>query len=102
MALTGDQNIAQLVRDVNEFRPQIVVTADEKLRSELGEALTNTDCEVAAGSEAIAEAASRPTDWVMSSIVGSCRIGARIECIAGWGDIGASQQRVSCGRWTRY
>ena len=71
VALTGDQNIAQLVRDVNEFRPQIVVTADEKLRSELGEALTNTDCEVAAGSEAIAEAASRPTDWVMSSIVGS-------------------------------
>ncbi|MDE0784064.1 MAG: 1-deoxy-D-xylulose-5-phosphate reductoisomerase, partial [Planktomarina sp.] len=71
VALTGDQNIAQLVRDVNEFRPKIVVTADTKLRSELEEALTNTDCEVAAGSEAIAEAASRPTDWVMSCIVGS-------------------------------
>lgn len=71
VALTGDQNIAQLVRDVYEFRPKIVVTADTELRSDLREALTNTNCEVAAGSEAIAEAASRPTDWVMSSIVGS-------------------------------
>ncbi|MBB4797858.1 1-deoxy-D-xylulose-5-phosphate reductoisomerase [Brevundimonas bullata] len=69
--LTGGNNIARLAEQARRWRPKLAVTADPSRLSELREALAGTDVEIAAGPEAIVEAATRPVDWVMASIVGS-------------------------------
>lgn len=69
--LTGGANIARLAEQARRWRPRLAVTADPARLSELRDALAGTDVEVAAGPEAIVEAATRPVDWVMASIVGS-------------------------------
>jgi 1-deoxy-D-xylulose-5-phosphate reductoisomerase len=71
VALTGDRNIAQLAGDAIAFEAEIAVTADPARLDELRAALDGTGIEAAAGPSALVEAASRPADWVMSSIVGS-------------------------------
>ncbi|HUH22938.1 MAG TPA: 1-deoxy-D-xylulose-5-phosphate reductoisomerase [Brevundimonas sp.] len=69
--LTGGNNIARLAEQARRWRPRLAVTADPARLSELRDALAGTDVEAAAGPEAIVEAAARPVDWVMASIVGS-------------------------------
>ncbi|WP_312782439.1 1-deoxy-D-xylulose-5-phosphate reductoisomerase [Brevundimonas sp.] len=69
--LTGGNNIARLAEQARRWRPKLVVTADPARLPELRDALAGTDVEAAAGPEAIVEAATRPVDWVMASIVGS-------------------------------
>jgi 1-deoxy-D-xylulose-5-phosphate reductoisomerase len=71
VALTGGRNIAKLAEQARALRPEIAVTADEGSLPALREALAGTGVEVAAGPEAIVEAAHRPADWVMSAIVGA-------------------------------
>jgi 1-deoxy-D-xylulose-5-phosphate reductoisomerase len=71
VALTGDQNIAQLARDAIAFNAELAVTADPARLGDLQAALHGTGIEAAAGPEALIEAASRPADWIMSCIVGS-------------------------------
>ena len=69
--LTGGNNIARLADQARRWRPRLAVTADPARLSDLREALAGTGIEAAAGPKAIVEAASRPVDWVMASIVGS-------------------------------
>jgi len=69
--LTGGANIARLAEQSRRWRPRIAVTADPARLSELRDALAGTGVEAAAGPDAIVEAATRPVDWVMASIVGS-------------------------------
>jgi len=71
VVLTGGQNIAQLAQDAIRFGAEIAITADENRLSDLKDALAGTGVEAAAGQAALVDAASRPADWVMSSIVGS-------------------------------
>ncbi|WP_425039078.1 1-deoxy-D-xylulose-5-phosphate reductoisomerase [Primorskyibacter sp. S187A] len=71
VAVTGGQNIAQLAKDAIALGAEIAVTADENRLSELRDALAGHDIAVAAGPTALCEAAARPADWIMSSIVGS-------------------------------
>ncbi|MFC5388310.1 1-deoxy-D-xylulose-5-phosphate reductoisomerase [Brevundimonas bullata] len=69
--LTGGANIARLAEQSRRWRPRMAVTADPARLSELRDALAGTGVEAAAGPDAIVEAATRPVDWVMASIVGS-------------------------------
>ena len=71
VALSGAGNIAQLAKDAIAFRAEVAVTADEGRLEELRAALAGSGVEAAAGEGALAEAASRPADWVMSAIVGA-------------------------------
>ncbi|WP_120501336.1 1-deoxy-D-xylulose-5-phosphate reductoisomerase [Roseovarius sp. EL26] len=71
VALTGGANIAQLAADAIELKAQLAVTAYGDKLPELRAALAGTGIEVAAGAIALAEAANRPADWVMSAIVGA-------------------------------
>lgn len=71
VALTGGSNTVRLAEMALELRPEIVVCADETKLSGLRDALAGTGIEVAAGNQAIADAAERPTDWVMSAIIGA-------------------------------
>ncbi len=70
-ALTGFDNVELLARQALEFRPKLAVVANPHRYGELKSALAGSGIEVAAGAEAVIEAAERPADWVMASIVGA-------------------------------
>jgi len=70
-ALTGGSNVALLAQQALRWKPRVAVIADERRLSDLRDALAGSGIEAAAGDEAVVEAASRPADWTMASIVGS-------------------------------
>jgi 1-deoxy-D-xylulose-5-phosphate reductoisomerase len=71
VALTGGRNIAQLARDAIALRADLAVTCYDDCLADLRSALAGTGIAVAAGDTAVAEAASRPTDWALSAIIGA-------------------------------
>jgi len=70
-ALTAHRNVKKLSEQTIEFNAEMAVIADESLYDDLKSALSGTGVIVAAGKEALNEAADMPADWVMSSIVGA-------------------------------
>lgn len=70
-ALTGGANIGRLAEQARRWTPKVAVTADPARLAELRAALAGTGVEGAAGPEAVVEAAARPADWIMASIVGA-------------------------------
>lgn len=70
-ALTGGGNIARLAEQARRWKPKMAVTADPTRLNELREALAGTEIEIAAGDQAVIEAAARPADWIMAAIVGA-------------------------------
>ncbi len=70
-ALTARSNVALLAEQAREFHPRLVVIADESLYGALKEALSGTNVAVAAGADALVEAASLDSDLVMAAIVGA-------------------------------
>ena len=71
VALTGARNVARLAEMARELRAEVAVVAHEAELPALRAALAGSGVEAAAGAAAIAEAADRPADWVMSAIVGA-------------------------------
>jgi len=70
-ALTAHSNVEKLAAQARLLRPRLVVIGDETLYGALKEALAGTNIAVAAGKNALVEAATLPADWVMSAIVGA-------------------------------
>lgn len=87
VALTGSQNIARLAKMARELRADIAVTADPARLADLRAALAGTGIEVAAGAQAIAEAADRPADWVMSAIIGAAGLVPGLRALAHGGTL---------------
>jgi 1-deoxy-D-xylulose-5-phosphate reductoisomerase len=71
VALSGGRNVARLAEQARELRADLAVTAFDDCYADLRDALAGTGIEVAAGADAVTEAATRTADWVMSSIVGA-------------------------------
>lgn len=69
-ALTAQSNVAGLAQAARNVNAKLAVIGDEALYGALKEALSGTAIEVAAGRQAVIEAARRPTDWTMAAIVG--------------------------------
>jgi 1-deoxy-D-xylulose-5-phosphate reductoisomerase len=70
-ALTGARNIDRLAADAVRLGARLAVTSEPDLYGALKERLAGTGVEVAAGAQAVTEAAARPADWTMSAIVGA-------------------------------
>ena len=106
-ALTANRNATLLAEQARRLRPRMAVVADPDFYLELKDALAGTDVQVATGREALIEAAGRPADWVMASIVGTAgleptlraiRRGAIValankECLVSAGDIMVAEVR---------
>lgn len=100
-ALTANRNAVLLAEQSLLLRPKIAVIADSDSYRELKEALAGSGIETAAGPGAVVEAAGRPAEWVMASIVGvagleptlaAIRRGAIValankECLVSAGDV---------------
>jgi 1-deoxy-D-xylulose-5-phosphate reductoisomerase len=70
-ALTGHSNVELLSQQAISVNARLAVIADPKRYQDLKDALSGHPIEVAAGPDALVAAASRPSDWVMASIVGA-------------------------------
>ena len=70
-ALTGARNLTQLAHDARRLNARLAVTSEPDGYAALKDLLAGTGIAVAAGPQAVAEAAARPADWVMSAIVGA-------------------------------
>lgn len=71
VALSGGHNVDLLASQARALRAEVAVTAHESRLPALRAALHGSGIEAAAGPSALVEAAERPTDWVMSAIVGA-------------------------------
>jgi 1-deoxy-D-xylulose-5-phosphate reductoisomerase len=69
-ALTCNRNIELLAEQAKKLKAKKAVAADADVYHELKDRLSGTGVEVAAGPQAILEAASMPADWIMAAIVG--------------------------------
>ena len=109
MALTGNRNVTVLAEQSLRLKPELAVIGDETKYKELKAALGGNGIRIAAGAEALVEAASLSADWVMAGIVGvagleptlaAARRGATValankECLVCSGELLLSQVRES-------
>lgn len=70
-ALTAHSNVTLLAEQARALSPAFVAVADASAYGALKDALGGQGIELAAGPQAIIEAAARSADWVMSAIVGA-------------------------------
>ncbi|MGQ3113129.1 MAG: 1-deoxy-D-xylulose-5-phosphate reductoisomerase, partial [Brevundimonas sp.] len=70
-ALTGGGNVGRLAEQARRWRPRVAVIADPDKLADLRDAISGTGVQAAAGDAAVVEAATRPADLVMASIVGA-------------------------------
>ncbi len=70
-ALTAYRNVELLAQQARTVGAKFAVIGDDEYYSDLKSTLSGSGIEVAAGREAVVEAATRPTDWVMAGIVGA-------------------------------
>ena len=73
-AVAGGRDAGALAGVARATKAEFAAVRDESAYSELKEALSGTDTEVAAGREAVIEAALREADLVVSAIVGAAGV----------------------------
>lgn len=99
VTLTAHGNAKELAKLAREFLPEIVVIADETRLPELRDALSGTAIEVAGGTGALIDAASRPADLTIAAIVGCAGLAPTMAAIEQGGTIGLANKEalVSAG-----
>ena len=80
-ALTADRNRAALAGLARELGAGFAAIGDPACYADLKRELAGSGIAVGAGPEAVAEAAARPSDWVMSAIVGSAGLAPTLAAI---------------------
>jgi 1-deoxy-D-xylulose-5-phosphate reductoisomerase len=109
-ALTANTNVDLLIQQALELRPQLAVIADPERYGALKAGLSGTNIAVAAGADALVEAASIPSDRVLAAIVGAAGLAptmaairagtvvaiANKECLVCAGDLVTAEARA-CG-----
>ena len=69
-ALTAQRDVAGLAQAARRTNAQLAVIGDASLYADLKRALAGTQTEVAAGEQAVIDAATLDADWTMAAIVG--------------------------------
>ncbi|MCP5372881.1 MAG: 1-deoxy-D-xylulose-5-phosphate reductoisomerase [Hyphomicrobiales bacterium] len=93
-ALTANGNVTRLVEQARELRPRLAVVADPAGYAALKEGLAGTGIEAAAGRQAVIEAAERPADWVMASIVGAAGLEPTLAAVRRGAVVGLANKEV--------
>ena len=81
VALAAGRNAAALVQQAQSFRPDFAAIADPAGYPTLKEGLAGTGIEVAAGPDAVAEAARRDAGWVMAAIAGAAGLESTLAAV---------------------
>jgi 1-deoxy-D-xylulose-5-phosphate reductoisomerase len=80
-ALTANGSVAVLASQAKRVGARLAVVGNETCFQALKDALAGTGIEAAAGASGIAEAASRPADWVMAAIVGAAGLAPTLTAV---------------------
>ena len=71
VSLTASTNVAEIEKQIRQYKPKFAAMADEKAASELKLAVADTDTRVLSGMEGVCECASlSEADTVLNSVVG--------------------------------
>ena len=99
--LTGNSNVACLAEQAISVNARLAVIAEADSYNDLKDALSGTGIEVAAGRQALIEAAMRPSDWVMASIVGAAGLAPTLEAVRRGAVVGLANKEclVSAGEF---
>ena len=81
VALTANANFARLAELAIVHKAKFAVVADKEVANHLRGLLNGTGIRVAAGHEALVEAASEPADWVMAAIVGAAGLAPTLAAV---------------------
>ncbi len=96
-ALVGGRNAARLAEQARVLRPRLAVIADPSGGASLADHLAGSGIEVAAGPDAVLDAAARPADWTMAAITGAAGLGPTLAAIARGGAIAlANKEALVC------
>lgn len=81
-AISANRSVDKLIEQAYEFHPEVVCIADESLYHALKNALSDLDCKVWAGTDAIAEMVTFPSiDIVVAAMVGYAGLYPTMEAI---------------------
>ena len=95
--LTAFSNVSMLAEQARKLRPELVVIGDENRFKELKEALSGSGVEIAAGRDALIEAAKRPSDFVMAAIVGAAGLEPTLAAVRRGATVGlANKECLVC------
>jgi len=96
-ALTANTSVAELAALARQHGARLAVIADLTLYGDLRDALAGSGIDAAAGPEALVEAASRPSDFVMAGIVGAAGLAPTLAAIRRGADVGlANKECLVC------
>lgn len=96
-ALTAHGNVDLLIEQARRLNPRLAVTGKPENYDKLKAGLAGTGIEVAAGRAAVIEAADRPADWVMASIVGAAGLEPTLAAVRRGAMIGlANKETLVC------
>jgi 1-deoxy-D-xylulose-5-phosphate reductoisomerase len=96
-ALTARGNVKKLIEQSLKLRPRLAVIADETHYAALKAGLAGTNVAVAAGQDALNEAASMPADWVMAAIVGAAGLEPTLTAVKRGATVGlANKETLVC------
>lgn len=96
-ALVANRNVEKLAEQAKALKAKLAVVSDETAYDDLKQALAGTGIEAAAGQQAVVEAAARPADWVMASIVGAAGLQPTLAAIKRGATIGlANKETLVC------
>jgi 1-deoxy-D-xylulose-5-phosphate reductoisomerase len=95
--LTAQSNVDRLIEQALRLKPRFVAIGDERHYGKLKDALAGSGIAVGAGRAAVIEAAARPSDWVMSSIVGAAGLEPTLAAVRRGAMIGlANKETLVC------
>jgi 1-deoxy-D-xylulose-5-phosphate reductoisomerase len=99
VALSANRNVQLLAEQALSLNPEIAVVADPDCYGALKEALFGSGIEVAAGRQSLMEAAMRPSEWLMASIVGTAGLEPTFKAVERGAIIGLANKEclVSAG-----
>jgi 1-deoxy-D-xylulose-5-phosphate reductoisomerase len=80
-ALVAQRSVERLAEQARQLRAKLAVVADDSRYRALKALLDGSGIEVAAGAEAVVEAAMRPSDWLMAAIVGAAGLAPTLAAI---------------------
>jgi 1-deoxy-D-xylulose-5-phosphate reductoisomerase len=80
-ALVANRNAALLAQQARALRAEHAVVCDLTYYAELKQALSGTNISIAAGPQAVVEAATLPAEWTMAAITGAAGLAATLAAI---------------------
>jgi 1-deoxy-D-xylulose-5-phosphate reductoisomerase len=96
-ALAGGSNATLLAEQARAIGARFAAIDDEAAWPTLRDALAGTGIEAACGRAAVLEAARRPCDWTMASIVGSAGLAPTLEAVRRGGIVAlANKEALVC------